>query len=491
MLPAPATGRKNDFRTPLVKLITGGELEGPTSPRQSEMTERHERDAWGERLPRHLGLWSTIAVLVGSVIGSGIFRVPATVADRLGAPEPVLLAWALGGVIALCGALTVAELAAALPRSGGIFAYILESFGPLPAFLFGWAELTVIRASALGAISTIFAEYLGYFLDFTPQQVRWVAAGAIVLVAFFNYVGVNFASLVINMTTVAKYAALVGLAGLAFLLGDGSAANFTEAGGAAGVAGAVAPTVGISLIATALVSIMWSYDGWADLSFIGGEVKEPGRNLPRALIIGTTAIVIVYLTINAAYLYLVPVNEMRGSRLIAATAAERIPLLGAAGGAIVSIMVMISTFGTLNGSMLTGPRVFFAMADRGLFFQAIARVSPRFRTPSTAIWLAATLGVIYVLQNDFQQLADRFVLGIWPFYALAVGSVYILRRRRPDFPRPYRTAGYPVTPALFLIASVGMLLNALISSPKVTLICFGVILAGIPVFLLWKGKKTA
>src|SRR5690349_11647056 len=188
-----------------------------------------QRDAWGERLPRHLGLGSAVAVLVGSTIGSGIFRVPAGVAGQLQEPGPVLLAWVVGGIVALFGALTYAELAAAMPRSGGVFAYILEGFGPLPAFLFGWSELTVIRASALGAISTIFAEYLGYFIDLTPAQVRWVAAGAIVVVGTINYLGVSTAAILMNLITVAKYAALAGLVLLAFAAGRGSASHFTPA----------------------------------------------------------------------------------------------------------------------------------------------------------------------------------------------------------------------------------------------------------------------
>ncbi|MCI0372801.1 MAG: amino acid permease, partial [candidate division NC10 bacterium] len=374
-------------------------------------------DAWGERLPRRLGLWSAIAVLIGSTIGSGIFRVPAGVAARLEDPGPVLLAWVIGGAIALFGALTYAELAAALPRSGGVFAYLLEGFGPLPAFLFGWSELTVIRASALGAISTIFAEYLGYFSPLSPMQVRYIAAGAVVLVGFLNYVGVRNAATVMNLVTVGKYAALAGLAVLAFAAGTGSAAHFTPAWDAG---------LDLSLLGTALIAIMWTYDGWADLSFMGGEVKDPGRTLPIALIVGTAGIVLVYLLLNLAYLYLVPLPEMARSPLIAATAADRIPLFAGVGGAVISGVVMLSCFGALNGSMMTGPRIFFAMADRGLFFQAIARVSPRFQSPSVAIWLATLLGVVYVLLNDFQQLADKFILGIWPFYALAVGAVYVL-----------------------------------------------------------------
>jgi basic amino acid/polyamine antiporter, APA family len=435
-----------------------------------------ERDAWGERLPRHLGLWSAVAVLIGSTIGSGIFRVPASVAERLQSPGPVLLAWVIGGVIALFGALTLAELAGALPRSGGVFAYILEAFGPLPAFLFGWSELTVIRASALGAIATIFAEYLGHFVPLNPMQVRWVAAFAVLVVGLLNYLGVNRAAVLMNVATVAKYGALAALVLLAFTAGAGSTAHFSPAWTSG---------INVSLIATALIAIMWTYDGWADLSFMGGEVKDPGRTLPLALIVGTAGILVIYLLLNVAYLYLVPLSDMARSPLIAATAAERIPLLGRFAGAAISAVVMISCFSTLIGSMMTGPRIFFAMADRGLFFQTIARVSPRFQSPSVAIWLATGLGVVYVLLNDFQQLADKFILGIWPFYALAVGAVFVLRRSRPDLLRPYRTWGYPVVPILFLIASVAMVLNALWTDPVNTGITFAIILAGIPAYLAW------
>jgi basic amino acid/polyamine antiporter, APA family len=435
------------------------------------------RDAWGERLPRHLGLWSAVAVLVGSTIGSGIFRVPATVADRLQDPGPVLLAWVLGGVIALFGALTIAELAGALPRSGGVFAYILEAFGPLPAFLFGWSELAVIRASALGAIATIFAEYFGYFVPMTPTQVRLLAAAAVIAVGLLNYLGVSRAAVVMNLTTIAKYGALAALGLLAFSAGQGSWNHFAPAWPSG---------VDVSLLGTALIAIMWTYDGWADLSFMGGEVKNPGRTLPMALIIGTTGILAIYLLLNLAYIYLVPLPEMAKSPLIAATAAERIPFLGRFAGGLISLVVMVSCFGTLHGSMMTGPRIFFAMADRGLFFQSIARVSPRYHSPSVAIWLATALGVIYVLLNDFQQLADKFILGIWPFYALAVAAVFVLRRTRPDLSRPYRTWGYPVVPIIFLLASVGMMGNALWTDRINTGITFGIILLGWPVYYAWR-----
>jgi amino acid transporter len=438
------------------------------------------RDAWGERLTRQLGLWSAIAVLVGTTIGSGIFRVPAGVAGRLGDPGPVLLGWVLGGILTLFGALTLAELAAALPRSGGIFAYILEGFGPLPAFVYGWTELAVVRASALGAIATIFAEYLGYFVPLGPRGVQYVAAGAIAAIGLLNYLSVKAASRLMNGVTLAKYGAMAGLVLLAFSIGRGDWGHFTPA---------FPRGVALGALTSALIPILWAYDGWSNLSFISGEVRNPTRNLPLALGLGTAAIMVIYLLMNVAYMYLVPLPEMAEARLVASLAAERIPMFSGASGGVVAALVMTSCFGSLNGSMLTGPRVLYAMADRGLFFRPLATVSPRFDTPSVAIGLSTLLGVVYVLLNDFQQLADKFVLGIWPFYALAVGAVFVLRRRRPDLERPYRAWGYPVVPVLFLLAAVGMVVNALVESPVDTGITFGIILLGVPVYYGWRAMN--
>jgi APA family basic amino acid/polyamine antiporter len=285
---------------------------------------------------------------------------------------------------------------------------------------------------------------------------------------------------VTSFATVVKYGALVLLVVLAFTSPTGSVHNFTPVWSGA---------ISLSALATAMVPVMWAYDGWADLSFMSGEIKDPARNLPRALITGTLAIIAIYLLVNLAYLYLVPIPEMAamaqpGAGLIASRAAERIPLLGQAGAGLISAVVMISTFSSVNGTMIASPRIFFGMADRGLFFRGIARVSPRFQSPSTAILLATALGVIYVLFNNFQQLADKFVLGIWPFYTLAVLAVFMIRRRAPDLARPYRVAGYPVVPLVFLLASVGMILNALLTDPVDTGVTFGIILVGLPVFYL-------
>jgi len=441
-------------------------------------------DRWGERLPRRLGLASAVAVLVGSTIGGGIFRTPAVVAARVPAPLPMLGVWIAGGVLALCGALTYAELGAMFPRSGGVFVHIREGFGRLPAFLFGWTELVLIRASALGAIATPFAEYLLRLCGFdltrpdAQRSVHYVAAVAIALTAALNYVGVRWSAVVLNVATAAKYAALVVLALLAFGSGRGTFAHFAALGGA----------VSIGALGLALVSVVWASDGREDVSFVGGEVRDPERNLPRALFIGTAAIVLIYLVVNAAYLYLIPMPELSRSPLVAADAAQVV--LGRPGVAAVAVVVLVSTFSSLLGSLLTAPRIFFAMADDGLFFRAVARVHPRFETPSTAIVVTACLGVAFVLARTFEQLADQFVVAIFPFYALAAAAIFVLRRRRPDAPRPVRVWGYPVVPLLFVLSSFVILGDALWAHPGTTGFAFLGILLGIPVYSLWQRRAA-
>ena len=368
-----------------------------------------------------------------------------------------------------------AELAGALPRSGGLAAWLLTAYGPMPSFLFAWSELVVLRGAALGAISTIFAEYLGYFAGYGPERVQLVAAGTIMRVGLLNYIGMRTASAVLTPLSAAKYGGILLLGLLAFT---------TPAAPPALVSASA--TVGVSLFASAMIPILWTYDGWGDATFVSGEVKDPGRILPRATVTAAAALTGIYVLVNVAYLHLLSPAEMAGSRLIAATAADRIPLLGGRGGAIVSAMVMLSTFSGLHASMMTGTRVFFGVADEGLFFRPMARVSPRFGSPSVAIVSATALGVGFVLASDFRQLADRFVLGTWPFYALAVIAVFVLRRRRPGLERPYRVWGYPLVPIVFLAASSWLMINALVTDPLNTGITFGVILAGIPVYHVWR-----
>jgi APA family basic amino acid/polyamine antiporter len=441
-------------------------------------------------LPRRLGLWSAIAVVIGTTIGSGIFRSPAGIAERLPGPVPLMSVWVVGGLLALCGALTLAEIAGAYPQTGGIYVYLREGWGRLAAFLFGWSELVIIRAAALGAISITFAEYFLRVLGFDPRvapydsYAHYIAAVAIVVMAYVNVRGVRGSSIVQNATTIAKYAGLLVIVLLALALGlpRTGGANFTPA---------VPPgSFSSSAFGLALVSVLWAYDGWADLSFISGEVKDPRRNLPRALILGALAIIAIYLLANVAYMAVMPVSEIRRSPLVAADVSQR--LVGAAGVVFVAMTVMLSTFGTLNGSILTSPRIFFAMADDGLLFRRVAAVHSRYETPYLAISIAAVLGAGFVLLRTFEQLADTFVTAIIPFYALGVASIYVFRRRAGYAP-PFRTPGYPVVPALFVLATIYLLVNAIIddSSRIGTLIVLGIILFGIPVYYATVGRRTA
>jgi APA family basic amino acid/polyamine antiporter len=439
-------------------------------------------------LKRQLGLWSAIAVLVGSTIGSGIFRTPAGIAAKLPGPLPLMSVWVAGGLFALCGALTLAELSGEFPATGGMYVFIREGWGRLPAFLFGWSELVLIRAASLGAISTTFSEYLLRVLGFDPalkpysDWVHYVAAVAIVLTAVFNYIGVRWSSLVLNLTTLAKYGGLLFIIAVALLLGlPRTGGHFTPA--------APAGSFHVAAFGLALVSVLWAFDGWADLSFVAGEVKDPRRVLPRAIILGTCAVIAIYLLANLGYLAVLSVEEISHSRLVAADVAQR--LIGPGGVVFVASTVMLSTFGTLNATLLTAPRVFFAMADDGLFFRRVASVHPRFGTPSIAVLLAAALGVVFVLLQTFEQLADTFVTALVPFYALAVAAIFVLRKR-PDYDPPFRTPLYPIVPALFILATLFLLGNALLdpSSRLGTLAVLAVIVLGVPVYYATVGRSS-
>jgi len=440
------------------------------------------------RLPRQLGLWSAVSFVIGTTIGSGIFRSPAGIADKLPGTLPLIAVWVTGGLFALCGALTYAEMSGAYPQSGGVYAFLREGWGRLTAFLFGWSELVLICAASLGAISLTFAEYFIRVLGHNPAMepysswAHYTAAAAIVVVGFFNYIGLRWASLVQNITTIAKFSALMIIALFAFAIAlpQGGESHFQP----------MMPPGGFSIapFGLALVSVLWVYDGWGDLTFLDGEVKEPRKNLPRALIIGTLGIIGIYIISNLAYMSVLSIEEMRHSKLVAADVAER--LVGSPGVMFVAITVMLSTFGTLNGSVLGRSRIFFAMADDGLLMKRIASIHPKYKTPHIAILLQTILGVTFVLLGTFEQLADAFVTAIVPFYALAVAAIFVLRRR-PDYSPPFRVPGYPIVPILFILATVYLLANAVIdpTSRLATLMVLGVIIAGIPVFYLSVGRK--
>ncbi|HEX6165113.1 MAG TPA: amino acid permease [Vicinamibacterales bacterium] len=437
-------------------------------------------------LVRRLGLLSSIGLVIGITIGGGIFRTPASIATRVPDPMWMLGVWVLGGLIVLCGALAFAELSASMPETGGMYVYLREGWGRPFGFLYGWAQLVLIRAAALGGISSVFGEYFlrvfGIDPTLHPAWADYLAAGAIIFAAVINIIGVQLGALFAGISTVCKFGALTLLVIASFAFGGsvgGSFDNFTAAGGA----------VDAGLFGLALISVMWAYDGFADLTFASGEVKDPQRNLPRAIIIGTLMIIAIYLTANAAYLYINPIGILAKSPLISADTMGA--LFGRLGVSFVSVIVMISTFGSLMGSMLASPRIFFAMADDKLLFEPIARVHPRWKTPYVAISLACLLGVAMVMTQTFEQLTDTFVLAMWPFYALSVAAIYTLRKKQPNLSRPYKVVGYPVVPAVFIAAAIYLVVNALITDPKWTSITFAVVLLGLPVYYVFFANKAA
>jgi APA family basic amino acid/polyamine antiporter len=386
----------------------------------------------------------------------------------------------MGGVLALCGALTLAEVASALPRTGGIYVMLQEGWGELVGFLFGWSELVMIRAAALGAVATTFAEYaIRLVAPAHGDLVHIVAAIAIVIFAALNIIGVKWSTMLLGWTTLAKYGALVFIVGAAVIVGSSRPS-----------APAPAPvgTVTASAFGIALVAVLWAYDGWADLSFIGGEITNPEKTLPRALIGGTLAVIAIYVAANFAYIAVLPISRIQTSPLVAADVAQQ--LVGNWGVSLISIAVVLATIGTLNASLLTTPRIFFAMADDGLLFRAIAAVHPKYKTPYRAIGLSAALGVAFVLARTFDQLADTFITAIVPFYALAVAAIFPLRRRATYQP-PYRVPGYPIVPALFVLATLYILASA-IADPRTrwgTLAVLGGALAGIPVYYIARRRR--
>lgn len=430
-------------------------------------------------LRRELGVWSAGAILVGAIIGSGIFGVPAEIAAEAGTVGAIALLWLAGSAITLCAALSMSELAVMFPRAGGVYVFLREAWGPMPAFVFGWTRLLLIQPAVIGGIALIFAAYVDTLVPLSETGVRVVAATAIVALGATNARSVLWSAAVQNVSTWAKVLAIVGLSVAIFLFGDGGAGalNAPPEFAAASWTGA----------GVALIAVLWAYDGWGELLYAAGEVKDPERNLPRALIGGSLVVAAVYLLVNAAYLWVIPVGEMAISDQVASDAATRI--FGPAGASIVAALVVVSTFGALNATLLGGPRVFYALAEDRLFFRPVGRIHPSWGTPAVAIAMVTILGVGYVSLRTFSELVQTFILGLWPFYILAVWGVFRLRRLRPEQPRPYRVLGYPWVPGVFLVASFAMLTNAFVGAPGSTLFSFGVIGAGVVAYWVWQVQR--
>ncbi len=424
---------------------------------------------------RRLGLFSGTMAVVGGIIGGGIFRTPAAVAERAGSVGLTLAVWITGGVVALAGAFCFGELGARRPRAGGGYVYLRETFGPLPAFLYGWTLLLVIATGAIAAVAVLFADYTLALLGLPDGGKLPVAVGSVVVLSGVNYLGVRPGAVTQNLFTVLKLLAL----GLLVGVGLGWAAPATAAAPAPAAHGNAIVAFG-----AALVPVLFTYGGWQQTNFIAEEIVEPERTLPRALVLGVVIVVAVYLSANLAYLRVLGLGGLASSTAPAAEVMER--LLGPRGASVIATGIAVSSFGFLNLVILVTPRVFQAMAADGVFLPRLARLHPVYQTPTAAILLQAAWAILLILSGSFAQLVDYVTFGDWIFFGLTVAGLFVYRHRDRGAPAAgYRTPGYPVTPALFVLAAAYVVVSAIAANPRNAALGSLLIALGVPVYAYW------
>lgn len=434
-------------------------------------------------LRRTLGLTSGIMVTVGSVIGSGIFLKPFTIALALPDPTWILGLWAAIGVVCLLGAFAYAELGAMLPEAGGQYAFLREAWGPFPAFLYGWCLLLVINTGTLAALAWAFADNLDSLAGLSETGSYLVAAAMIVVLAAVNHIGVGWGAAVQNVSTFAKLAALAAIA-----VAGAFAGGRSGEGAAAAVASELPPSPEfVSGLVAAAVAIFWAYEGWYQLPFNAAELKNPRRDLPWGLILGLAILVAIYLAVNAIYLKIVPVDEMRSLATnidVPKTAVTRI--FGGTAAESLVVLISISVLGAANPNLLSTPRGIYAMAQDGLVPRAFMRIHPRFGTPAVAIWFQAAWAIALLFYGKFDALTAYVVFAALLFYALTVAGVYVLRNRRPDADRPFRCWGYPLTPAVFVLAVLFVDWQTLLDPTERENAIYGlaIIASGVPFYFL-------
>jgi len=439
-------------------------------------------------LPRVLGLWDMVSIVVGGVIGSGIFLVPSDIARNVHAPLLIFAVWVVGGLLSYFGAVTFAEMGAALPRAGGMYNFLKESYGSLLAFLFGWTLFLVIDSGAIATLTVAFSSnYLPYFIKLSPVGSKIVSCIFIVFLVVVNYVGVRWGANLQNLLTVIKFSALVAVCGVVFIFAKGSPAHFVRPS---------PPPLSMGLLGSfgiALVASLWAFKGWESATYSAGEVKRPERNLPLGLFIGTLIVIAIYIVTNFAYLYAMPAGDIANSPRIASDVMNL--AVGPVGASIIAFIILFSITGAANQNFLCSPRVYFAMARDGLFFPKIAVVHPKFLTPHFSILLLGAWSLfLSLLLETFQKLFTFVVFGQWIFFGLTAGAVLILRKKRPDLPRPYKTLGYPAVPIVFIVASIFIFINSLIQQFRQALfgevfLGLAIILLGIPAYLYWWSKR--
>src|SRR3954451_11407055 len=444
-------------------------------------------------LRRDLGLWGAVAIVIGTVIGSGIFLVPKAMILNVGSPGMVFAVWIFGGILTMFGALTYAELAAAMPEAGGEYVYLREAYGPFFGFLYGWTQTWVAKAASIATLATGFFYYLANFRpelekvigtipiplgpNSGPLEVRsgqLLAMAVILFLALVNYFGVKIGGAVQIAVTIVKVGLIFAIIVIGFSSGQGNVANYSTSVPVAG---------GFSGFFAALVAALWAYDGWNNVNMVSSEIRNPQRNLPVALIGGTLLVMAIYIAANIAYFYVLPASAVASSDRVASEMMRRV--LGNRGAAWVSVAAMISIFAALNGSILSGSRVPYALARDGYFFQPYAYVSEKYRTPGISILLLSAWSAVLLLSGQYDNLYTLVIFPSWILYAMAAASVIVLRIRRPDLERPYRTLGYPVVPVLFVCVAVVLIVSTLINSPRESLLGFIIIAAGIPFYRYW------
>src|SRR6202050_205766 len=427
-------------------------------------------------LLRELSLRDATAIVAGTVIGSGIFLVPSSVANQLPSFAAVLLVWVIGGLLSLFGALALGELGAAFPGAGGLYVYLRHAYGKPIGFLYGWGLLTLIHSGSIATLAVAFRIYLAQIFPLTSVQQKSAGIICILALTAVNCFGVRSGKGVQNLLTLAKFGGLALMVGILFLRGHAGllAASFF-------------PSTPLALqpvhFGIALVAVLWAYEGWHVVSFTASEFKHAQRDLPRGLFYGTLLVAITYLLTNVAYYSVLTPRQIQNTDRVAATAGSSV--LGTTAALFVSVLILISIIGATNGMMLTGPRVYYAMAKEGLFFRSFGTLTPRSRAPLFAILIQGAWAACLTLLGTFQELFTYVIFTAWIFYGLAVAAVIVMRIRGPDLPRPVLAPGYPWLPVFFVLAALGITLSAVISSPLHALYGIGLILSGLPIYVLF------
>jgi basic amino acid/polyamine antiporter, APA family len=446
------------------------------------MSELTRIDPAEGELLRALSVWDAIMLVIGTIIGSGIFLVPSEIARAVHRPGLMLLVWITGGVFTLLGALSLAELGAAIPHAGGLYTFVGRAFGPLAGFLCGWMLFTVATSGSIATLAAALPIYVAGFVPLSPLAAKAIGIAAIALFTVINMLGVKRGALAQNFLTVAKVGGLLAMVAALFLLPVRPSADSGST-----PAGMLAPgstgAVGVAAFGVALVAVLWAYEGWHDVTFIAGEMRFPQRDFPRGLIGGTVIVVALYLSANFAYLHVLTPAEIASADRVALTAIRRVA--GETGARLLTAAILCSILGAMNALVLAGPRAYYQMAKDGQLFARFGRVHPRWRTPADAILIQGIWSALLVVFiGGFSQLFTYVIFGGWIFYALAVGGVIVLRRKEPGLPRPFRVPGYPLTPLLFVTGAAFLVINTLATTPRESLIGLAFIALGIPLFAL-------